>query len=352
MQIKVMQVGQLGTNCYLLEDEGDPYRRRGGSRWGGARILAQLKADRMELKLILLTHAHFDHTGGVAELCAALPRVPVHLHPADAALVGGDVFPPSARETTPYQDGDVVKLGKMDIEVLHTPATPPAGDAEGGGRAPHRRHPVPGLHGPHRLRGRLLREIMASLGRLGRLSGDYHVLPGHMGAPSTLEQGARPITCGGRPWRIRRKAAAPRRKDTAHEAVFTRTRLQICRRADAAGSPTGAVPAGGPRLDFCIAGRSESRPAPRHSARERQQHGEGGGHEAVLTRTRLQICRRADVTDAVPRPAAGLSSRAPGARGGRAGALLAPGTVWATATAALSYGGRDTGPPAGAGRRS
>ena len=30
-------------------------------------------------------------------------------------------------------------------------------------------------------------EIMASLGRLGRLSGDYHVLPGHMGA-STLEQ--------------------------------------------------------------------------------------------------------------------------------------------------------------------
>ena len=93
----------------------------------GARILAQLKADGMELKLILLTHAHFDHTGGVAELCAALPRVPVYLHPADAALVGGDVFPAVGAETTPYQDGDVVKWGRWILRCSTPPATPPAG---------------------------------------------------------------------------------------------------------------------------------------------------------------------------------------------------------------------------------
>ena len=127
MQIKVMQVGQLGTNCYLLEDEETRTAAVVDPGGEGARILAQLKADGMELKLILLTHAHFDHTGGVAELCAALPRVPVYLHPADAALVGGDVFPAVGAETTPYQDGDVVKLGKMDIEVLHTPGHTPGG---------------------------------------------------------------------------------------------------------------------------------------------------------------------------------------------------------------------------------
>ena len=125
MQIKVMQVGQLGTNCYLLEDEETRTAAVVDPGGEGARILAQLKADGMELKLILLTHAHFDHTGGVAELCAALPGVPVYLHPADAALVGGDVFPAVGAETTPYQDGDVVKLGKMDIEVLHTPGHTP-----------------------------------------------------------------------------------------------------------------------------------------------------------------------------------------------------------------------------------
>ncbi|UQT49688.1 MBL fold metallo-hydrolase [Flavonifractor plautii] len=59
----------------------------------------------MELKLILLTHAHFDHTGGVAELCAALPRVPVYLHPADAALVGATCSPPSARRRRPIRTG-------------------------------------------------------------------------------------------------------------------------------------------------------------------------------------------------------------------------------------------------------
>ena len=72
MQIKVMQVGQLGTNCYLLEDEETRTAAVVDPGGEGARILAQLKADGMELKLILLTHAHFDHTGGVAELCAAL----------------------------------------------------------------------------------------------------------------------------------------------------------------------------------------------------------------------------------------------------------------------------------------
>ena len=118
MQIKVMQVGQLGTNCYLLEDEETRTAAVVDPGGEGARILAQLKADGMELKLILLTHAHFDHTGGVAELCAALPGVPVYLHPADAALVGGDVFPAVGAETTPYQDGDVVKLTATETRIV------------------------------------------------------------------------------------------------------------------------------------------------------------------------------------------------------------------------------------------
>ena len=55
MQIKVMQVGQLGTNCYLLEDEETRTAAVVDPGGEGARILAQLKADGMELKLILLT---------------------------------------------------------------------------------------------------------------------------------------------------------------------------------------------------------------------------------------------------------------------------------------------------------
>ena len=96
--------------------------------------------------------------------------------------------PAVGAETTPYQDGDVVKLGKMDIEVLHTPGHTPGGVTLKVGDVLLTGDTLfQGSMGRTDFEGGSYAEIMASLGRLGRLSGDYHVLPGHMGA-STLEQ--------------------------------------------------------------------------------------------------------------------------------------------------------------------
>ena len=186
MNIKTMQVGPLGTNCYLLEDEHthaaaviDP----GGE---GAWIEAQLRADGAELKRILLTHAHFDHTGGVAELHAAHPEVPVFLHPADAARLGSDVFPPIGAPTVPYGDGDVVKLGDLDIQVLHTPGHTPGGVCLLVGDALFTGDTLfQGSMGRIDFEGGSYEDIMASLARLAHLPGDFRVLPGHMDA-STL----------------------------------------------------------------------------------------------------------------------------------------------------------------------
>ena len=188
MNIKTMQVGPLGTNCYLLEDEHthaaaviDP----GGE---GARIEAQLRADGAELKRILLTHAHFDHTGGVAELHAAHPEVPVFLHPADASRLGSDVFPPIGAPTVSYGDGDVVKLGDLDIQVLHTPGHTPGGVCLLVGDALFTGDTLfQGSMGRIDFEGGSYEDIMASLARLARLPGDFRVFPGHMG-PSTLER--------------------------------------------------------------------------------------------------------------------------------------------------------------------
>ena len=185
MKIKIMHVGELGTNCYLLEDETtnsaaiiDP----GGE---GDRVLAQVQADGMEVKLILLTHAHFDHTGGVAALHKALPDVPVYLHPADAALLGTNVFPAIGVPTVPYGEGDTLKLGSLTISVLHTPGHTPGGvclkveDALFTGDTLFQ-----GSMGRTDFAGGSYEEIMASLKRLGQLPGDCHVLPGHMGTSS------------------------------------------------------------------------------------------------------------------------------------------------------------------------
>ena len=187
MKISVLQVGPIGTNCYLLEDEStnaaaviDP----GGE---GARILDRAKADGVEIKLILLTHAHFDHTGGVAELCQALPGVPVYLHPADAALLGTQVFPAIGVDTMPYGEGDTLTLGSLTISVLHTPGHTPGGVCLQAGEALFTGDTLfQGSMGRTDFPGGSYEQLMASLKRLGQLPGDYHVLPGHMGA-STLE---------------------------------------------------------------------------------------------------------------------------------------------------------------------
>ena len=187
MQIKVMQVGKLGTNCYLLEDEETRTAAVVDPGGEGARILAQLKADGMELKLILLTHAHFDHTGGVAELHKALPDVPVYLHPADAELLGSQVFPAIGVPTVPYDEGDTLKLGSLTISVLHTPGHTPGGVCLKVGDALFTGDTLfQGSMGRTDFAGGSYEQIMASLKRLAALPGDYHVLPGHMGT-STLE---------------------------------------------------------------------------------------------------------------------------------------------------------------------
>ena len=188
MNIKTMQVGPLGTNCYLLEDEHTRAAAVIDPGGDGARIEAQLRADGAELKRILLTHAHFDHTGGVAELHAAHPDVPVVLHPADASRLGSDVFPPIGAPTVPYGDGDVVKLGDLDIQVLHTPGHTPGGVCLLVGDALFTGDTLfQGSMGRIDFEGGSYEDIMASLARLAHLPGDFRVLPGHMDA-STLER--------------------------------------------------------------------------------------------------------------------------------------------------------------------
>ena len=136
---------------------------------------------------IILTHAHFDHTEGVPELHKALPEVPVYLHPDDAALLGTQIFPALGAPTVPYQEGDTVSLGSLDIQVLHTPGHSLGGVTLVVGNALFTGDTLfQDSMGRTDLPGGSYQQLLASLKRLAQLPGDYHVLPGHMGT-STLE---------------------------------------------------------------------------------------------------------------------------------------------------------------------
>ena len=188
MQVKVLQVGPIGTNCYLLEDEKahvaaviDPGDEAG-------RILQVIKDDGVEY--ILLTHGHYDHTTAVPELHQALPQAEIYIHKADANGAGSRLFPLAGQipDLKFYDEGDALTLGELTIQVLHTPGhskgsvTLKVGDVLFCGDTL-----FAGSCGRTDLAGGSYDEIMASLKKLGQLPGDYHVCPGH-DVTSTLER--------------------------------------------------------------------------------------------------------------------------------------------------------------------
>jgi hydroxyacylglutathione hydrolase len=98
------------------------------------RIRAAIKQTGAEVDKILLTHGHFDHAGGAAELAEALEVPVVGPHRDDEWLLeglaeqGAQYGLAGARAVTPdrwLDEGDRVEVGKVSFEVLHCPGHTP-----------------------------------------------------------------------------------------------------------------------------------------------------------------------------------------------------------------------------------
>ena len=191
MKILSLQVGPIGTNCYIFCDEAG--KVCGVVDPGGEpdRVAAAVESTGCVPAAILLTHGHYDHTGGVAGLREKYPQLPVYLNARDQFPDGSrkllQLFP-FLGNTTDYDDGDTVRLGGLAVSVLATPGhsagsvtllcgqTMFAGDTLFAGSC-----------GRMDLEGGDEEAMRTSLARLGNLEGDFQVLPGHMDA-STLER--------------------------------------------------------------------------------------------------------------------------------------------------------------------
>ena len=188
MKVSIMQVGPIGTNCYILEDEKKIAVIDPGDE--AERILEVLEETEGTVEYILLTHGHYDHTTAVPELHKALPEAKIYIHQADANGAGSRLFPLAGQvdDLLLYDEGDALPLGSLTIEVLHTPGhskgsvTLRAGDVLFTGDTL-----FAGSMGRTDLSGGDEGEIMASLKRLGELEGSFTVCPGHM-QTSTLDQ--------------------------------------------------------------------------------------------------------------------------------------------------------------------
>lgn len=181
MKIKMMQVGPIQTNCYILEHDNKIAVIDPGDE--AERILSALKETGGEVQYILLTHGHYDHTTAVPQLHKALPDAKIYIHQADANGAGSRLFPLAGEveDLLLYDEGDALPLGSLTIEVLHTPGHSPGSVTLKAGETLFTGDTLfAGDCGRTDLRGGSWEEILVSLGRLGKLEGNYYVLPGHM----------------------------------------------------------------------------------------------------------------------------------------------------------------------------
>jgi glyoxylase-like metal-dependent hydrolase (beta-lactamase superfamily II) len=192
-------VGAFQENCYLLTDAAAGASILIDPGYESERLIEAVERSGTTLDAIWLTHAHLDHIGAIAGLERRW-KVPIYLHPLDEplytlatrqALLYGIAFeqPPPADRA--LGDGDVLQLGALRFDVMHTPGHAPGhvvihghgvafvGDCLFAGSIGRTDLP---LSNP--------RDLTTSLSRIAGLPHDTVVYPGH-GPTTTIGTEAR-----------------------------------------------------------------------------------------------------------------------------------------------------------------
>ena len=134
MIVDKLVVGPFASNCYIVGsqsnkegmiiDPGDEARQ----------ILQRVRDLKLDIKFIILTHGHIDHTGALKEVKEATgAEVAIHADDAESlkeqflAIAFGLSYPTPPSPDRLLKDGDSTDIGDLHFLVLHTPGHTPGG---------------------------------------------------------------------------------------------------------------------------------------------------------------------------------------------------------------------------------
>jgi hydroxyacylglutathione hydrolase len=133
MNLSTFALGDLQSNCYLLDDNQEALIIDPGDE--GDFLNEELSRQNLKLKAVVLTHGHFDHCLGLLSLAVSWPKLKIMLHPKDDFLLAsandsalhwlGKNTDPVPKANQKLSDGQEIKFGSESLQVIHTPGHTP-----------------------------------------------------------------------------------------------------------------------------------------------------------------------------------------------------------------------------------
>src|SRR5438552_2282017 len=198
MQILMNSGGIAATNCFLIADDDSKQAVLfDAPDHTVAPLLDELERRQCKLIGLWLTHGHFDHLADHAVVKQRFPDAKILIHKLEeprltnpaSSLFSLPFVIPQGKAAELIEDGQKLKIGSIDVEVMHTPGHAPghvmfhlpAQKVLVGGNLI-----IAGAIGRTDLPGADGRVLAESVRRVMQLPQDTQLLPGH-GNASTLD---------------------------------------------------------------------------------------------------------------------------------------------------------------------
>lgn len=134
MEIIKIVCGAYGVNTYLIIDEDSKEMAVIDPGGDGEEVIKKIEELKGNLKYVMLTHGHFDHTGGVYEIVKKYDaKLIVNIKDEEKILRKDNIYGPYSikgdfiKGDYSPKDNDEFKIGEKKFKCIETPGHSPGG---------------------------------------------------------------------------------------------------------------------------------------------------------------------------------------------------------------------------------